>query len=577
MNSTRPERRLAAVLAADVVGYSRMMDADEVGTLRRLKDVERRVVDHTVDEHSGRIVKRMGDGYIVQFHSVVSATECAIAWQKAADAEITFRIGINVGDVIVEDGDIYGEGVNLAARLEAIADPGAIYISEDVHRQVSGKVHASFEDLGNRTLKNISSPVRVFRWTSVAAGAATSPETSEPITDQKSWKVATVLVAPFRHLGSGEDAEALSSGLTETLAAALAHFEEFKVIDPGNASQMNASRGNLGAGRQLGAEYVLEGTVQTSGQRARIGVQLIDVASGSRAWADTLNRDLEDVFDLQDDITAYVASTMGDAIGEERAKSILGKPDAALDFHEQLVRGLQLLHRVNPADCAKARGYFEKLIQSGPDEMFPRLCLCWTYAIEIWGGWPLGREDALEFSLKELRDLMQRYPRSAHIHRLFSRLCIYDGDHAQGVAHAERAFELNPYHSDMTMALGMARLWNGELDQAVTLLERAFATNRYAPDVMKVYLALAYYLTGRFEDGLKLLDNSEGVTSVTRMYRILNLVGSQRIEEAQAEAKVWLAENAELQIASARSISAFRRQDHRDQIVDGLRKAGLVE
>lgn len=577
MTKTRPERRLAAIVAADVVGYSRMMEQDEVGTLNRLKDFERNVVEPAVEEHFGRIVKRMGDGYIVQFQSIVSAVECAMEWQKASDAQITFRIGVNLGDVIVEDDDIYGEGVNLAARLESVANPGEILVSEDVFRQSGGKVSATFQDMGEKTLKNISEPVRVFR---LASDEPNSPDTlaGRPADDaQTSWKVATVLVSPFRHLGSGGDAASLASGLTETLAAALAHFEEFKIIDPGSATHKISNLGTLDAGRQLGVEYVLEGSVQISGQKVRVGVQLIDVASGSRVWSDTINREFEDAFELQDDITAFVASTMSDAVGEEWAKAILAKPDAALDPHEQMIRGLQLLHRGNPKDCANARAFFEKLVQSDPNGMFPKLCLCWTYASELSGGWPLGREDALEFSLREMRDLMRRYPRSAHIHRLVSRLCIFDGDHAQGVAHAERAYELNPYNSDMMMALGLANLWNGEHDTAVVLLEKAFSTNRYAPDVFKIYLALAYYLTGRFDDGLKLFDSIEGTTSVTQIYRILNLVGLQQIEEAKAEAQSWLNNNAGLKLGDAQSINSFRHQEDREQIFAALRMAGLSQ
>ncbi|MEP3279546.1 MAG: adenylate/guanylate cyclase domain-containing protein, partial [Stappiaceae bacterium] len=309
MENTKPERRLAAILAADVVGYSRMMGEDETGTLMRLKAFERNIIAPAVDEHSGRIIKRMGDGYIVQFQSVISAIECAIAWQGAAGDPITFRIGVNLGDVIVEDNDLFGEGVNVAARLEAIADPGGIYISEDVWRQSRGKISAQFEDLGEKKLKNISEPLRVYRVVSDDP-ASFNAHLKRPNDDvQFSWKIPTVLLSPFRQLGAGGDAESVASGLTETLAAALAHFEEFKTIDPGSAALAISDLGALGAGRRLGVDFLLEGSVQTSGRKARIGVQLIDIASGSRVWSDTLDHSLEDVFELQDDITALVAST----------------------------------------------------------------------------------------------------------------------------------------------------------------------------------------------------------------------------------------------------------------------------
>lgn len=576
MESAKPERRLAAILAADVVGYSRMMGVDEAGTHTRLKEFEKYVLEPAVAVHSGRIVKRMGDGYLVEFQSVVSAIECAIDWQNGADGQVTFRIGINLGDVIVEDNDLFGEGVNVAARLEAIADPGGVCISEDAWRQSKGRVEARFEDLGEKHLKNIASPIGVYR---LVFDDGQLPEEPQKGSDgggtQSAWKGPKILLSPFRHLGSSRDAEGLASGLTETLAAALAHFEEFELIDPGSAMQSIANLGTLGAGRRIGAEYILEGSVQTAGQKVRIGVQLIEVASGQRVWSDTLDRSLDDAFELQDEITAFVASTMSDAVGEEQAKAISGKPDSALDLHEQMVRGIQLLHRINPDDNGRARGIFENVLRADRHGMFPTLCLCWTYVAELSGGWPRTRRDALPFALSKMRELMHRHPRSAHVHRLMSRLCIFDGDHAQGVAHAERAYELNPYHSDMMIALGLARLWNGESDQAVVHLERAFSTNRYAPDVFKIYLALAYFLVERFSDALKLLDGSEGMASVMRIYRVLTLVGSGQIEPAEREARLLLAENTDFSLANAQSINSFRRKEDRERIFAALRKTGL--
>ena len=266
---------------------------------------------------------------------------------------------------------------------------------------------------------------------------------------------------------------------------------------------------------------------------------------------------------------------MSDAVGEEQAKAIAQKSDSELTPREQIVRGLQLLHRVNRKDNEAARRHFEDVLRSDPEGLWPKLCLCWTYAVELSGGWPTTRVDALDFTLNEILDLMRRYPRSAHIHRLMSRLRFFDGDYQQGVAHAERAYELNPYHSDMMIALGMARLWNGEPDQAMAHLERAFATNQYAPDVFKNYLSLAYFLDDRCGDALKLLGSSEGGEAVTRLYRILNLVGSDQVEEAKREALLLLDENPDFRLDRAQSFNSFRRGEDRLRVVGALREAGL--
>ncbi|NOD78485.1 MULTISPECIES: adenylate/guanylate cyclase domain-containing protein [unclassified Ruegeria] len=576
MENSKPKRRLAAILAADVVGYSNMMGEDEAGTLAHLKDCERKLIQPTVGDFLGSIVKKMGDGYLVEFPSVVSAVQCAIEWQEQMEGPLVFRIGINLGDVIVEDNDLFGEGINVAARLEALAEPGGICLSEDAWRQSKGKVEAQFEDLGSKHLKNIAEPVRVYRLTTGARAFPDELQKAARRNDSNStWKPPTVLLSPFRHQGASIDAESLASGLTETLGSALAHFEEFELIDPSSAKQAIANSGALEAGRRLGAEFALEGMVQVAVQKARISVQLVKVSNGQRVWSDTLDRSLDDVFELQDGITALVASTMSDAVGEEQAKAIAEKPDSELSPHEQVVRGLQLLHRVNPKDNEVARGHFENVLQSDPKGLWPKLCLCWTYAIELAGGWPSTRADALEFTLNEMIDLMRRYPRSAHIHRLMSRLRYFESDYAKGVAHAERAYELNPYHSDMMIALGLARLWNGEPEQALVHLERAFATNQYAPDVFKNYLSLAYFLHDRSDDALKILASSEGGQTITRLYRILNLVGSDQVEEAKTEAQSLLGEYPDFRLDRTQLINSFRRGEDRTRVVEALRTAGL--
>jgi len=466
------ERRLAAILAADVVGYSRLMGEDEAGTLARLKSCETDLIEPTVERHGGRIVKRMGDGYLVEFASVVAAVECALAWLTGTEAPIAFRIGIHIGDAMVEQGDLYGDGVNVAARLEALAEPGGLCLSEDAQRQVRGKVDTRWEDAGPQRLKNIAEEMRVFRNLPDAAPIRAGSAPAE-------WRMPRILLAPFRSLGG--DGAALASGLTETLAAALAHFEEFELIDPGAATEAIASQGPAAAGRRLGATYVLEGTLQLAAGKARIGVQLVDATAGGRVWSETLDQDAEDVFALQDDITARVASVMGEAVNEEQARAIASLPDADLDAFQLMQRGIRYLHRANVDDNRVARDYFERVIAQRPDHYFPTLCLGWTYAIEIASGWPASRPDALDYATGLVRGLLRRYDRSAHVHRLMGRLVLLAGDHEQGVAHSERAYRLNPFHSDMSFSYGTALLWDGQIEAAREMLERSFAINPYAP------------------------------------------------------------------------------------------------
>ena len=571
------ERRLAAILAADVVGYSRLMGEDEAGTLACLKACETGVIEPAVAGHGGRIVKRMGDGYLVEFASVVAAVECAMAWQKDASPPLAFRIGIHVGDVMVQDGDIFGDGVNVAARLEALATPGGLCLSEDAQRQVRGKIDMPIEDMGPQQLKNIAEPMRVFRAViDGAAGDDGAPiEEAEMDNAAGALRMPRILLAPFRHLGSSTDAEALASGLTETLAAALAHFEEFELIDPGSAVRAIADKGALAAGSELGAAYILEGTVQLALGKARIGVQLIDAATGERVWSETLDRSLDDVFALQDEMTAFVASTMGEAVSEEQASAISHKADGDLDAYEIMVRGMQHLHRVNDDDNRLARGYFERLMALDPDHYFPAVCLAWTYAIELLSAWPPTRPDALDYAMDLVRDRLRRHDRSAHLHRIMGRLYLIAGDHDQGLAHSERAYRLNPYHSDMVTSYGGALLWAGRTDEGVEKLERGLAINPYAPVYYKAYLALAYYLVGRHEDGLEILSSVDGPVLNSRGYRIANLVALDRLDEARAEAKVMMQETPAFEVDRLLASLPFQRPEDRQHLGSALRDAGL--
>lgn len=571
------ERRLAAILAADVVGYSRIMGADEAGTLARLKNFESEVIDPTVSSHSGRIVKRMGDGYLVEFQSVVSAVECALSWQASAVDPIVFRIGINLGDVIVQDDDLYGDGVNVAARLEALAETGGICLSEDAWRQIRGKVRADFRDLGSKQLKNIAEPVRVFQFVADTACATEGPASGPSQGGSTAFRLRRVLLSPFKHIGASEDADALATGLTETLASALAHFEEFELIDPGAGIRALKTDGALEAGRQLAAHYILEGSVQIAGKRVRVGAQLVDVDSGSRVWSETLNRDFDDVFDLQDDITAFVASTLGDAVSEEQAKASAHKPDSDLTLDELMIRGIQLLHRGSREQNEAAQAIFGKVSEADPKGMLPTLCLAWTHVVAVLREWPLARTDALEHALALARGLMRQHPRSAHVHRLTSHILFTAGDPDQGLAHAKRAYDLNPWHADMMVCLGSALMWTGSTSEAIAKFEKAVKTNPYLADHFKRHLSLAYFLAGRPADGLKVLSANEAEASGAPVHRILNLMALDRRSDAIEEAKSLLSKVPAFSAGTSPVVRAFGRTEEREIIVSTLREAGLPQ
>lgn len=572
------------MLAADVAGYTRLMEADEGATLAAWWAAREDVIDPTITEHGGRIVKLTGDGFLAEFATATEAVTCAVAMQTILvanhadtpqDRRFAFRMGINLGEIVDDEEDIYGDGVNIAARIESMAEPGGIWISANIHEQVHKKLEFPFQDMGEQVMKNVSMPVRTFRValdgdTTTAAGSKAAPAAAAI------WRIPKLLLTPLRHLGNDDDTAVLAAGVTETLAAALVNFEEFELIDPGTAEALSEHVSHEAA-RRLGASYVLEGSVQLAAGKARIGVHLIDAGTGERVWSETLDRDSDDVFALQDDIAAFVASTLGEAVVEEHARAIAQKEDAALDAYEMTVRGLHHLHRVNPQDNQVARGYFEQVLAMGPDHYLPTICLCWTYALELINGWPSSRDDALDYSKALIRDVLRSHERSAHAHRLMGRLLLAGGDHDQGLAHAQRACQLNPHHSDMLMSYGIALVWDGRAGEGLKHLERAFTINPYAPVIYKSYLSFAYFLVGRPEDGLDILSSVQGPVGATRFARIANLVALDRFEDARAEAGIVQQEDPSFDLARLLAGLPFRDEEDRARLGDTLRRAGLGE
>ena len=310
------ERKLAAILSADVAGYSRLMGEDETGTLAALKQHRAALIDPTIAEHRGRIVKLMGDGVLVEFGSVVNAVECAVSIQRDmvernADTpdirRITFRIGVNLGDIIIDDDDIYGDGVNVAARLEGLADPGGIAISGTVFDQVKGKLDAGFEDLGTQQVKNIAEPVRAYRVTPISIAHEATGDLPLP-------EKPSIAVLPFDNMSDSHDLEYFSDGISEDLTTALSRIDWLFIVARNSAFTYKGRAIDVKqVGRELGVRYILEGSVRRSGDRVRVNVQLIDTKSDRHVWAERFDREMEDVFELQDDIVARIAATVGAA------------------------------------------------------------------------------------------------------------------------------------------------------------------------------------------------------------------------------------------------------------------------
>ena len=447
MNETR---KIAAILVSDVVGYSRLAGADEDRILARLRALRSDLIDPTISVHHGRIVKRTGDGSIVEFRSVVDAVNLAIEVQRAMvernagvapDKRIEFRIGIHLGDVVEEaDGDLMGHGVNIAARLEGICEPGAICLSEDAYRQVKGRLDLAVSDLGPKELKNIAEPIRVYSLEvgqpAKATSAPTAPEKSGP-------PRLSLVVLPFANIGGDPEQEHFVDGVTESLTTDLSRIRGAVVIGRNTAFTYKGKAVDLKQiGRELNVRYVLEGSVQRGGNRMRVNVQLIDAETGNHLWAERFDKPLADLFDMQDEIVARLAGALNAQLvaAEARRAEQAPNPDS-MDLYFQ---GLALLNRgYSPDNLVQARSFFHRALAADPDNV--DALVGWARADVVEGALSFAPDPTAAFAAAEakLTKALSLVPDHALGHAYLGLANMHTKRAAQGIAECEHALELN--------------------------------------------------------------------------------------------------------------------------------------
>ena len=578
-------RRLAAVLAADVVGYTRLMGADEAGTLRRLTDLRQTVLEPLVTEHHGRIVKLMGDGLLVEFASAVDSVACAVAWQdKVAHHEaecdagkvLQFRIGINLGDVIAEDGDIHGDGVNIASRLEALAQPGSIYLSDDVYRHTRGKLEAQFEDTGEHKLKNVTDPVRVYR---VLVGAKTSETNGDLAKADLSSKPA-IAVLPFDNMSGDPEQDYFTDGITEDIITALSLWRSFPVIARNSSFTYKEQKIDVQrVGRELGVRYVLEGSVRKVGNRVRITGQLIDTEAGAQVWAERYDRDLDDIFDLQDEITERIVTHMVPAMGRAEEQRAVRKRPAELGAWDLLQRGCWHYHRFTQTDMGQARDYMEKSLQIDPLSGLANGYIAATHMFDAVMGWSDDRARSVAEGVAAAQHAIALDPNEPLPRTVLASLNVFNHEPERGIEEAELAVELNPSYSIGHLALGYALLFAGRPEQGIEAMHTAIRLSPRDPTntVAWSQLALAHILTRDFDAAVgyarkALADNPANVTASHRLVSALGHKGDLKA------AKVAL-ENSEHVMPDAtpayfEGAYAFTDRNTLEYFLSGLRKAG---
>jgi len=583
-------RRLAAILAADLVGYSRLVEFDEAGTVARLTTLREDLLAPLIADHGGRIVKLIGDGFLVEFASLVDAVSCAVGWQAAVgrheaelgeDRRFCFRIGVNLGDVIVEGDDLYGDGINVAARLEGLAEPGGICLSGDAYRQVRGKIEWQVEDLGEREVKNLREPLRVYRIALEHASLAdsSSPSAPLPLPDKPS-----IAVLPFTNMSGDPDQDYFADGMVEEIITALSHMRWLFVIAR-NSSFIYKGRAVdvKQVGRELGVRYVLEGSVRKAGERVRITGQLIDATTGVHLWADRFDGTLEDVFDLQDQVTASVVGAIAPRLEQAEIERAKRKPTESLGAYDCFLRGKAAVHTWERNAHQEALSYFYKAIELDPNfasayGMAAR-CYSWRKAC----GWMVEPE-------KETAEAVKLARRAADLGRddalalctAGMAMAYVAGQLEDGDALIDRALALNPNLAWAWLFSGWVKVWLGEPEAAIEREVHAMRLSPHDPHLfnMQAAIACAHFFAGRYDDALSWSKTAKR-EQMNAPLQPLVAAASAALSGDDVETDIAMAQVRhlvpDLRLANLREFVPIRRAEDFARWTDGLRKAGLPE
>jgi len=581
------ERRLAAVLAADVAGYSRLMGADEEGTLARLKAIRKSLVDPAIAAHRGRVVKTTGDGMLVVFASAVDAARSAIEVQRSMssenagvqqDSRIEFRIGIHIGDIMIDDSDIFGDGVNIAARLEGIARPGGVCISDDAYRQIRGKVDMACDDLGPQVLKNIAEPMRVWQveFDQDAARALTERAPALALPDKPS-----IAVLPFQNMSGDPEQEYFADGIVEEIITALSRFKMLFVIARNSSFAYKGRAVDIKqVGRELGVRYVLEGSVRKAAGRVRITGQLIDAANGSHLWADRFEGDLNDVFALQDEVTSKVVSAIQPKLLQTEIELAARRRTGNLSAHDLFLRSLPHFYAVTREGMLQAQELLARALELDPRYGAAASLAAGCHMMSVGQNWATDSKQAMMEGGRLLALALSIDKDDPDALCIAGRVTSYIfGDVEKAKEMVDRAVALNPNSSLAWEQRGWTYEYSGKSEEAIESFERSIRLSPLDPLLFSTYtgISLSLISLGRFEEALasarKALRINTNFSSTWRCV-VAALSNLGRDEEArQAAARV-------LELDPGFRISEWVKRGHtwRSPLyIEGVRKAGLPE
>ena len=587
-------------MAADVAGYSRLMGIDEEGTLADLTAHLAEMIEPCIAEHRGRLVKTMGDGLLVEFASVVDAVRCAVAFQEGMgtrntevpeNRRIEFRIGINLGDVIVKDDDVFGDGVNVAARLEGLAKVGGICISDMVHQGIRSKLDLSFDDLGPQRVKNIGEPVHAFHIRDGAPpGVSSGVLPGDPLAGQDGALPLpdrpSIAVLPFDNISGDPEQVYFSDGITEDIITSLSKFRWFFVIARNSTFVYKGRAVDLReVGRELGVRYILEGSVRKAGNRVRITAQLIDAESANHVWAERYDRNLEDIFELQDEITATITAAIEPELAGSEQKRALRKPTENLGAWDLFQRGVACLYRQDRGSLEEGVGLLRQAIALDPGFGRAQGHLAFSACMFLFYEWAEDRDDVLRRGIEDASRAIAIDRRDYFAHHALGRLYTIAGDHPAAVRSLETCVNINPNFAQGYVGLAEAHVYGGDPGQAIEYCDRAFRLSPNDPLAwdMLHYKASAYVRLNEFDLAIETFERVCEYPTV-QFVPPATLAALYVIQDREAEGRRALGQALRLEpkltievMKKVYGVVEERSGSRTQRLLDGLRTLGVAE
>jgi len=594
LSGERVERRLAAILAADIAGYSRLMGRDEAGTLARLRAHRRELIDPRLDEHKGRIVKTTGDGLLIEFPSVVEAVTCAVAVQRGMterniavpeDQQIVFRVGINLGDIIIaDDNDIHGDGVNVAARLEGIAEPGGICVSATVRDHIGDRLDLAFEDMGEQALKNIARPLRVYR---IKHATAETTPAATPIASSAALALPdkpSIAVLPFQNMSGDPEQEYFADGMVEEITTAISRLPWLFVIARNSSFTYKGKPIDVKqVARELGVRYVLEGSVRKAANRVRITGQLIDAATGNHIWADRFDGALDDIFELQDRVASGVAGAIEPKLRQSEIERATRKPTASLDAYDLYLRGLAQVHRFTAESVGEAIRLLRQALVVDPSYPPAAALLGWCFRLRLIQGWGAVSQGDIAEAVRLARQASEAGRDDPDvIWQAAITLAYLAGESAFGAAIVDRALALNPNAANAWAVKGWMHALANQPEPAIDALAQARRLSPFDPLAYwnATGSAIAHIAARQFETALewaeRALHDQPRAAHAVRAKVVAN-AHLGRLDEARAALSQLLVMHPGLTIAGWKSTTPGISPEFIEIYETGLRLAGLPD